>query len=593
MMENKIRVTAAKIIQHLYQTEFAADKIQINKTPENFTGDLTIVVFPFVKISKKSPDITANEIATELMKEIPEIISFNVVKGFLNLVFSDNFWLSDFKTFSADKNFGTLPSNGKKVMVEYCGPNTNKPLHLGHLRNIFLGFSVAEILTAAGNEVVKVNIINDRGIHICKSMLAYQKFGNGETPKSSGIKGDHLVGKYYVKFDAENKKQIEELVNGGMEKETAEKETPMMKEVNEMLVNWERGDKVVHELWSKMNGWVYDGFEQTFKKIGNDFRKNYYESETYLLGKKIVEEGLEKNVFYKKDDGSAWIDLRPDGLDEKIVLRSNGTSVYITQDIGTAQMKFDDFGCVTSIYVVADEQNYHFKVLKLICQKLKKVFADGIYHLNYGMVDLPTGKMKSREGTVVDADDLIQEMNEEAERTTRALGKTENFSDEELKNLFHTLGMGALKYFIMKVEPKKRMVFDPKESIDFHGNTGPFIQYTHARICSVLRKFASMNPNANANFSIEKLDVIEKNLIQQLSRYPAAVKEASEKYEPSTIANYVYELAKLFNHFYAELPILKCEDGNHQALRVALCETTAATISKAMKLLGITVPERM
>jgi arginyl-tRNA synthetase len=476
-------------------------------------------------------------------------------------------------------------------MVEYSSPNTNKPLHLGHIRNNLLGFSVAEILAANGNEVIKANLVNDRGIHICKSMLAWQKFGNGETPETSGLKGDHLVGKYYVIFDKEYKKQQDLLKAQGQTEDEAKKNAPLILEAQEMLQAWEAGDTDVIDLWKKMNGWVYAGFEQTYAKLGVDFKKFYYESDTYLLGKDIIEEGLSKGVFFKKPDGSVWIDLTADGLDEKLVLRADGTSVYITQDLGTAQLKYDDFGMDESIYVVGNEQDYHFKVLFLILEKLGKSWAKGLYHLSYGMVDLPSGKMKSREGTVVDADDLIDEMVATAKQRTEELGKVDGFSEEEKTKLYQMIGMGALKYFLLKVEPKKRLLFDPNESIDFQGNTGPFIQYTHARICSVLSK-AAYNEQTELQYSGNLADT-ERDLLVSLANYPAVVENAAQEHSPALIANYVYELAKLYNKFYHEEPILKSEDTHVKHLRLSLSAATAAVLKKGMGLLGIQVPERM
>jgi arginyl-tRNA synthetase len=476
-------------------------------------------------------------------------------------------------------------------MVEYSSPNTNKPLHLGHVRNNLLGYSVAEILSANGYEVIKVNLVNDRGIHICKSMLAWQLFGNGETPESSGLKGDHLVGKYYVIFDKEYKKQIEALINEGQIEDEAKKNAPIIREAQEMLLKWEAGDKEVIELWSMMNGWVYSGFEVTYKMLGVDFKKYYYESDTYLLGKDTIDEGLEKGVFFKKDDGSVWIDLTEDGLDQKLVLRADGTSVYITQDLGTAQLKYDDFKMDKSIYVVGNEQDYHFKVLFLILQKLGKTWAKGLFHLSYGMVDLPSGKMKSREGTVVDADELMDEMILTAQERTEELGKVEGFTEEEKKDLYNMIGLGALKFFLLKVEPKKRLLFDPSESIDFQGHTGPFIQYTHARIRSVMAKADYKNKISDKYSNI--LTALEKDLIVNLAKYPDVIAASAREYSPAHIANYVFELAKLFNKFYHEESILKAEDPDVRNFRLDLSAATASTINKGMKLLGIRVPARM
>jgi arginyl-tRNA synthetase len=489
------------------------------------------------------------------------------------------------------QSFGQFPANGQKVMVEYSSPNTNKPLHLGHVRNNLLGFSVAEILSANGYEVIKANLVNDRGIHICKSMLAWKLFGNGETPESSGLKGDHLVGKYYVIFDKEYKKQIEALIGEGQTEDEAKKNAPVIKEAQEMLLKWESADQEVIDLWKMMNSWVYAGFDVTYKKLGVDFKKYYYESDTYLLGKDTIQEGLDKGVFYKKDDGSVWIDLTDDGLDQKLVLRADGTSVYITQDLGTAQLKYDDFKMDKSIYVVGNEQDYHFKVLFLILQKLGKSWANGLFHLSYGMVDLPSGKMKSREGTVVDADELMDDMIQTAQERTEELGKVEGFTEEEKKDLYNMIGLGALKFFLLKVEPKKRLLFDPNESIDFQGHTGPFIQYTHARICSVLAK-ADYKNKISDNYS-NILTALEKDLIVNLAKYPDVISSAAREYSPAHIANYVFELAKLFNKFYHEESILKAEDPQVRNFRLDLAAATASIINKSMKLLGIKVPSRM
>jgi len=513
-----------------------------------------------------------------------------VIKGFLNLSIADAYWLNQLYTQILPDSFAVAKPNGKKVMVEYSSPNTNKPLHLGHVRNNLLGFSVAQILAAAGFEVVKANLVNDRGIHICKSMLAWQLFGNGETPESTGMKGDHLVGKYYVIFDKEYKKEIEFLKSEGQTEEEAKKNAPLIKQAQEMLLKWEADDENVINLWKTMNTWVYDGFGKTYKALGVDFDKFYYESNTYLLGKDIVEEGLEKGVFFQKEDGSVWIDLTPDGLDEKLVRRSDGTSVYMTQDLGTAQLKYDDFRMDESIYVVGNEQDYHFKVLFLILKKLGKSWAKGLYHLSYGMVDLPSGKMKSREGTVVDADDLIGEMEQTAKEQTEALGKTNDFKEEDKLELYHTIGMGALKYFLLKVDPKKRLLFDPNESVDFQGHTGPFIQYTHARIKSVLSRAGVAYAD---KLAVEELAAVERDLIVTLSQYPTIISEAAAAYSPAVIANYIYELAKAYNKFYHEKSILQAEDEQLMKFRLQLSAASAKVISNGMGLLGIDVPERM
>ncbi|MDB5000899.1 MAG: arginine--tRNA ligase, partial [Mucilaginibacter sp.] len=483
-----------KAIKDLYQTDIAAKDVNLQETRKEFEGQVTLVTFPYTKVSRKGPEQTGTEIGEYLQNALPEIAAFNVVKGFLNISISDKFWINKLHNEILTDSFAIAQANGKRVMVEYSSPNTNKPLHLGHIRNNLLGFSLAEILGAAGYDVIKANLVNDRGIHICKSMLAWEEFGNGETPQSSGLKGDHLAGKYYVWFDKAYKQQIQELIEEGQTEEEAKKNAPLIKKAQEMLLQWEAGDEKVINLWKTMNGWVYDGFAVTYKTLGVNFDKYYYESNTYLLGKDIVEEGLEKGVFFKKDDGSVWIDLTDEGLDQKLVMRADGTSVYITQDLGTAQLKYDDYKMDESIYVVGNEQDYHFKVLFLILQKLGKEWAKGLYHLSYGMVDLPSGKMKSREGTVVDADDLMDDMFKTAAETTEAMGKVDGFAEEDKAKLYHTIGMGALKYFLLKVDPKKRLLFDPNESVDFQGHTGPFIQYTHARIKSVLSK---------ANYTIE------------------------------------------------------------------------------------------
>ena len=548
------------------------------------------MTFPFIRFSKKSPEQTGQEIGEYLKNQVEEIVDFNVIKGFLNLLVADSFWITQLGSID-HADFGQFPANGKKILVEYSSPNTNKPLHLGHVRNNLLGFSVAEILKASGYEVIKANLVNDRGIHICKSMLAWQLFGSGETPESSGLKGDHLVGKYYVIFDQQYKKQIEELKVAGQTEEEAKKNAPLIMEAQQMLLSWEQGDENTIALWKKMNGWVYSGFDITYKKLGVDFDKFYYESDTYLLGKDTVDEGLKNNVFFKKPDGSVWIDLTDDGLDQKLVLRADGTSVYITQDLGTAELKHDDFQMDESVYVVGNEQDYHFKVLFLILEKLGKTWAKGLHHLSYGMVDLPSGKMKSREGTVVDADELVDEMINTARERTEELGKVEGFTDEEKEKLYQMIGMGALKYFLLKVEPKKRLLFDPKESIDFQGNTGPFIQYTYARIRSVLIKgvFAE---SENLDYLAGLTDV-ERDLIVVLNRYPGTVLAAAADYSPALIANYTFELAKLYNKFYHEEPILKAEQENIKHFRLKLSAATASVIKKAMKLLGIEVPVRM
>lgn len=589
---NFIVTATQQAIRELYQQEVPESVITIQETRKEFEGQITIVVFPIVKFSKLGPEQTATAIGEYLQANVSEVTGFNVVKGFLNLSIADEYWISLFRNELLSPDFGSVKPNGKKVMVEYSSPNTNKPLHLGHVRNNLLGYSVAELLKADGYEVFKVNLVNDRGIHICKSMLAWQLWGNGETPESSGLKGDHLVGKYYVIFDKAYKKEIEALVAEGQTEDEAKKNAALIKDAQAMLVAWERGDESVIALWKKMNGWVYDGFSVTYNKLGVDFDKYYYESNTYLLGKDTVDEGLEKGVFFKKEDGSVWIDLTAEGLDQKLVLRKDGTSVYITQDLGTAEMKHDDFNMDQSIYVVGNEQDYHFKVLFAILDKLGKSWAKGLYHLSYGMVDLPSGKMKSREGTVVDADDLIAEMVRTAKEKTEALGKTNDFAEEEKAQLYENIGLGALKYFLLKVEPKKRLLFDPSESIDFQGNTGPFIQYTHARIKSLLQKAGFSVDNSAQNVS--KLERTELEMIMLLSKYPAEVAAAAQAYSPAFLANYLYEVAKLFNKFYHEVPpIVKEEDAGLKQHRLQLCKVTADVLKAGMKILGINVPERM
>lgn len=590
-IENTIVEHVKHAIFSLYQTEVASDSIVIQETRKEFEGQVTVVIFPFTRFSKLSPEQTGSQIGEYLQQHVTEIVGFNVIKGFLNLSVSDSYWVSQLLDEVLLESFGQLPANGQRVMVEYSSPNTNKPLHLGHIRNNLLGYSVSEILSASGYDVIKVNLVNDRGIHICKSMLAWQLFGNGETPESSGLKGDHLVGKYYVIFDKEYKKQIEELVATGQTEEEAKKNASVIKQAQEMLLKWEAGDKDVLELWQMMNGWVYAGFDITYKRLGVDFAKYYYESDTYLLGKDTIQEGLDKGVFFKKEDGSVWIDLTEDGLDQKLVLRADGTSVYITQDLGTAQLKYDDYKMDKSIYVVGNEQDYHFKVLFLILQKLGKTWAKGLFHLSYGMVDLPSGKMKSREGTVVDADELMDDMVQTARERTEELGKVDGFSAAEKADLYDMIGLGALKFFLLKVEPKKRLLFDPNESIDFQGHTGPFIQYTHARIRSVLSK-AGYTTKISADYPAS-LTLLEKELIVVLAKYPDVVQSAASEYSPAMIANYIYELAKLYNKFYHEESILKAEDLKVKNFRLDLSAAASAVIRKGMKLLGIRVPERM
>lgn len=579
----------------LYQHTPALEELKLQPTRKEFEGTYTFVTFPYARLSKKGPEQTGQELGQYLQQQSPLVTGFNVVKGFLNLVIADSAFLQTFAGIAAAEDWGRNPANGKKVVVEYSSPNTNKPLHLGHLRNNFLGYAVAQIMKASGYEVTMVNLVNDRGIHICKSMLAYEKWGQGETPQGSGIKGDHLVGKYYVAFDKLYRAQIEELVAQGMEKEEAKAKAPLLLEAQEMLQKWEANDPAVVSLWKTMNSWVYEGFDKTYNKIGVHFDKFYRESNTYLLGKDIVEEGLEKKIFFKKEDGSVWIDLSDEGLDEKLVLRGDGTSVYITQDMGTADLKYKDFGMDKSIVVVGNEQDYHFKVLFTILEKLGRPYAKGNYHLSYGMVDLPSGKMKSREGTVVDADDLVREMEETAEQYTRELGKVEGMEAEEANKLFSMLGLGALKYYLLRVDPKKRMLFDPQESIDFQGNTGPFIQYTHARISSLMRRADETNLNYK-QVSLQELETLhptEREVIYQLSLYPEKVRVAGEDYAPSIIAQYAYDLAKEFNRFYTEVSVFNAENEQLRDFRIALSVAVARTIRHATNLLGIEVPERM
>lgn len=574
----------------LYQKDFNESSVTINLTKPEFEGDYTLVLFAFVKDLKKKPEDLGREIGEKLVASHPELIcGYNVIKGFLNLVVCRERWLSFLQDTYQNVQAATIAQTREKVMVEYASPNTNKPLHLGHLRNIFLGWSIAEILKATGAEVKKTSISNNRGIHINKSMIAWQLHANGATPHSTGIKGDHLVGDYYVMFGQKHKEQVAALVEQGMGKEDAEKEAPIMKAAQQMLVDWENGDSKVMELWQTMNNWVYAGFDQTYTRIGVDFDKHYYESDTYLLGKELVEEGLQKNVFYKKEDGSIWIDLTAEGLDEKLVLRKDGTSVYITQDLGLADEKYKDFPYDQSIYVIADEQNYHMKVLKLILQKLGKPYANGIYHLSYGMVELPSGRMKTREGTVVDADDMIDELIKVAAAKTEELGKVKDFSTTELHELYNIIGIGALKFFLLRVDPKKRMVFNPEESIDFHGFTGPFVQYTHARIRSILRSEAA----SDATFDATELLPLEKELLLLLEQYGATVQQAATEHNPSLLAIYAFNVAKLFNSFYAAHSVRSAETGEKKQLRLKICQLTANTIAAAMALLGIKVPERM
>lgn len=586
----------SQALQSLYNIPVAPSAIALQPTRKEFAGTFTFVTFPYTKTLGKSPDSIGAEIGNYLTENTAEVVHYNVVKGFLNLEISDVVWADVFRQLATNPDWGFARANSKsKVVVEYSSPNTNKPLHLGHLRNNFLGYSVAEILKAHGHDVVKVNLVNDRGIHICKSMLAYQLLGHGETPASANIKGDHLAGKYYVAFDKLYKAQTADLVAQGVPEEQAKKEAAAMRQAQELLQKWEQGDAETLQLWRQMNEWVYAGFRETYQNIGVDFDKFYYESETYLLGKSSVDEGLAKGVFFKKADGSVWVDLSAEGLDEKLVLRADGTSVYITQDLGTAELKYQDFQYDTSVYVIADEQNYHMQVLQAILKKLEKPYADGIYHLSYGMVDLPSGKMKSREGTVVDADELVAEMIDTARKQTDELGKIEGFTEAEAQHLYHTLAMGALKYFLLKVDPKKRMLFNPAESISFIGNTGPFIQYTHARIAAILRKAVELNipTTAAAYAGVTAFHETEREVITQLAAFPQVVQEAAQLYAPSVVGQYAYELAKSYNRFYTEVSIFQETNPAALSFRVALSQVVAQTIKRAMLLLGIEVPERM
>ena len=590
-IENLISQIARQAVENLYGP-VDASALQIQKTRKEFEGDYTLVTFPLLKLSHKSPEVTANEIGARIVADNPQIAAFNVIKGFLNLSLSPTFWIDRFGEITADATFGDAAPTGRTIMIEYSSPNTNKPLHLGHIRNNLLGYSVAQILKANGHNVIKVNLVNDRGIHICKSMLAWQLYGGGETPASTGMKGDHLVGKYYVEFDKHYKAQIKELVSQGMSEDEAKKKAPIMQQAQEMLRRWEAKDPEVYKLWQMMNGWVYEGFDVTYKALGVDFDKVYYESQTYLLGKSLVQEGLDKGVFFRKEDNSVWIDLTADGLDQKLLLRGDGTSVYMTQDLGTALRRFEENKLDEMIYVVGNEQNYHFQVLKLVLKKLGYAWSDEIYHLSYGMVELPEGKMKSREGTVVDADDLIADMIETAREMSTELGKLDGCTKEEADNVCRIVGLGALKYFILKVDPKKTMLFDPRESIDFNGNTGPFIQYTHARICSILRKADEAGIDYKSYDCTELLPE-EVALIKSMADFPNVVKAAGESFSPSLIAAYAYDLAKTFNGYYHDHSILREEDEQKRRMRLMLAAEVARIIRRAMALLGIEVPQRM
>ncbi len=593
-LEAQIATALQNALKHLYNIDIEADPALVQPTRKGFTGDLTVVVFPWVKVARKSPDALGAEIGQQLLENLDCIQDFNVVKGYLNLQIKESFWMDLLEHESDNEGYGLNPTQEEApVLIEYSSPNTNKPLHLGHIRNNLLGHSVSQILKACGHPVVQVNLVNDRGIHICKSMLAWLKYGNGETPESSGMKGDHLVGKYYVVFDQHYKQEQKELVEQGLTEDEAKDKAPLILEAREMLRKWEAGDQEVRELWAKMNGWVYAGFDQTYERLGIHFDKTYYESQTYLLGKSLVQEGLDKGAFYKHEDGSVRVDLTGEGLDEKVLLRKDGTSVYMTQDLGTAQLRYEEFHPQKMIYVVGNEQNYHFDVLKLVLsKKLEKPFGEFIYHLSYGMVELPSGKMKSREGTVVDADDLMDDMYEEAKTSTEALGKFQ-FTPEEADRLYEMIGLGALKYFILKVDPTKNMLFNPAESIDFNGNTAPFIQYTHARIRSMLRKGVESGIDLAAKLPQLSLNEEEKTLINLLYQYPKTVLAAGDNFSPALIANYCYDLAKQFNHFYQDTPIFKEEDAAKRLLRLKLSRWVSLVLRSGMALLGIEVPEKM
>ncbi|MDP4266092.1 MAG: arginine--tRNA ligase [Bacteroidota bacterium] len=589
------RVTA-EAIKELYGVNVERNVLSIQKTNKDFSGDFTLVVFPLTRISKKSPEVTGKEIGEYIKNKLKYIREFNVVKGFLNFETEKTYWVEFLKEAYGKEEYGLIKpqSDSKTVIVEFSSPNTNKPLHLGHIRNNLLGYSLSKILSANGYNVRMVNLVNDRGIHICKSMLAWEKWGNGETPESSGMKGDHLVGKYYVLFEKYYRQQVQDLIEKGYSKEEAEKNAPLIKEVREMLQKWEKGNEHVVILWGKLNSWVYDGFDVTYKELGISFDKIYYESGTYLSGKTLIEEGLEKGAFIRREDGSVWVDLTNEGLDEKLLLRSDGTSVYMTQDIGTAQLRFEEYNPYKMIYVVGNEQDYHFNVLKLVLlKKLQKEWAENIYHLSYGMVELPEGKMKSREGTVVDADDLMNVMRDTARKASEELGKAENLTEEEALKLYKTIGLGALKYFILKVDPKKKMLFNPQESIELNGNTGPFIQYTYARIKSLLKKASENGISWNKESAITEINQEEKDILKLLHEYPVVIKESGETYNPALIANYIYELVKSYNHFYQEIPVIKELNYDIACYRLKLSELTGRVIRSAMSLLGIDLPERM
>ena len=593
--ENFVARKASEAVKALYGVDMDQSGFQVQVTRKEFEGDYTLVVFPLLKVSRTSPEATGNAIGAYMKENFAEIASYNVVKGFLNISFSTAYWNAVFSGIASTEDFGQHAPTGRTVMVEFSSPNTNKPLHLGHIRNNLLGWSVSRLLEANGHKVLKVNLVNDRGIHICKSMLAWLKKGNGETPESSGKKGDHLVGDYYVAFNNMYKEEVDRLVREGMTKEEAEKAAPSLKEAQDMLRKWENGDRQVVELWKKMNGWVYEGFDKTYRDLGISFDRTYYESQTYLFGKALVQKGLDMGIFEKEADGSVWCDLTEDGLDRKLLLRGDGTSVYMTQDLGTAEQRFSEYHLDEHVYVVGNEQNYHFQVLKLILKKLGFAWADNIFHLSYGMVELPEGKMKSREGTVVDADDLIEKMYTTARETSLELGKLQDMTEEEQEKLFRMIGLGALKYFIIKVDPKKTMLFDPKESIDFNGNTGPFIQYTHARIKSILRRADASGIPYGAGSLVQdvQLSAKEIRIIKMLDQFPGRISEAGAAYSPALVANYAYDLAKEFNQYYHDTPILKETDPGLLSYRLTLIGKVAQVLVKAMSILGIELPERM
>nr|WP_321452174.1 arginine--tRNA ligase [uncultured Carboxylicivirga sp.] len=596
VIENRIKASVAKAVKELYGAEIAEDNIQLQLTRKDMKGDYTIVVFPLLKVSKKNPVQTGEDLGNYLINDCDEVSAFEVIKGFLNIQLSHAYWLGLLNELVQNADYGktTATDNSPLVMIEYSSPNTNKPLHLGHIRNNLLGYSLSRIVAANGNKVVKTNIVNDRGIHICKSMLAWQKWGEGQTPESTGKKGDHLVGDFYVKFDQEYKKEQAELIEKGATKDEAEAQSQLMAEAREMLLKWESQDEEVYALWEMMNKWVYAGFDETYKMMGVDFDKIYYESDTFKTGRDMVLEGLEKGVFYRRDDNSVWADLQNDGLDEKLLLRKDGTSVYMTQDIGTAKLRYDDFSIDKMVYVVGNEQNYHFKVLAILLDKLGLEWGKDLVHFSYGMVELPEGKMKSREGTVVDADDLMKDMIDTARDMSKELGKLEGYSEEEAEKVYKTIALGALKYFILKVDPRKNMTFDPKESIDFNGNTGPFIQYTYARIQSIGRKAQEKGiaiPDA-ADTAVEMTDK-EVQLMKMISNFPSVVAEAGKAYSPALIANFIYDMAKEFNQFYHESPIAVEEDEAKRSMRLVLCKNVGTVIKNGMWMLGIDVPERM